>query len=149
MVIRLKGKPDPCATKVFLANWFPETTLDLFTPWLFFKSLSWLQIWWEASQRACPQPPVGRTGLACTLQMAWRELQGVGDGHGKETAQKKHGAWASSSPLPAGAGSARPLTRGFRTLNRWLKHQSESFQTSQKAKNLVWTPTEIFHSGAL
>lgn len=27
--------------------------------------------------------------LAHTLQVAWRELQGVGDGHGKEMAHKK------------------------------------------------------------
>lgn len=86
------------ATKVLLADWSPETTLDLFAPWLFLRSLSWLQIWWEASQRACPQPPVGRTGLACTLQVAWRELQGVGDGHGKETAQKKSTVCEPAAP---------------------------------------------------
>lgn len=123
--------------------------LYFFALCLLLKSLSWLQTWWEVSQRACPQPPTG-------LRFALYPPSGLEGATGcwtwpweRNGSQKESRAWASCSPLPAGAGSVGPLTRVFRTLNRWLKHQYKSFQTSQKAKNLVWTPTEIFHSGAL
>lgn len=151
MVVLLEGQT--CflyaTTKGLLTGWFPETNLCLSALCLFLKSLSWLQIWWEVSQRACPQPPMrlrfglyppsGLEGATGCWTWPWE----------RNGSQRECRSWASCSPLPAGAGSVRPLTRVFRTLNRWLKHQYKSFQTSQKAKNLVWTPTEIFHSGAL
>lgn len=128
MVLLLEGKPVFCfTTKVLLADWFPETTLYLFAPSLFLKSLSWLQIWCEVSQRACPQPPMGLADLACTLQVAWRELQGVGDGHGKEMLTKR--AWGVSQQLPTAC---------------WSRLSEASDKSLQNTKQVIKTSVQVF-----
>lgn len=69
---------------------------------------------------------MGLTGLACTLQVAWRELQGVGDDHGKETAHKKSTLHEPAAP------------------HSWSRLSEAADKSLQNTKQVIKTSVQVF-----
>lgn len=69
---------------------------------------------------------MGLIGLACTLHVAWRELQGVGDDHGKETAHKKSMLHEPAAP------------------HCWSRLSEATDKSLQNTKQVIKTSVQVF-----